>query len=158
MAFYSLNQLELKVLPFFAFVICSALMVLFAWLFPACSFQGLWRFYVGGVILFLGAALVLLGIQTFRKAKTPKTPNKPEIAKQLVTWGVYAYTRNPMYLGGTIIATGLAFLIGNILAFPFALLFLLYIDRFQIQPEERVLKQKFPEAFAAYRSTTRRWF
>lgn len=152
------HKLELKIIPVGVFAICAAGMFLCDWLLPALAFHGGWRFMAGGLLVIAGVALIPISIHTFQKAQTPKTPNKPEVANQLVTWGIYAFTRNPMYLGGTLIAIGLAFFIGNYSAFVFAFLFMAYIDRFQIQPEERILKRKFPDAFAQYAHQTRRWF
>lgn len=158
MPFCLCRQLELKIVPVAVFAVCVGLMLLSAWLLPIFGFYGFWRFGVGCTAIFAGCVLILLSIDTFHKAQTPKTPNKPEVANQLVSWGIYAYSRNPMYLGGTFIALGVAFLIGNYSAFLFVILFMGYIDCFQIRPEERILERKFPQEFSQYTSKTRRWF
>lgn len=62
-----------------------------------------------------------------------------------------------MYLGGLVILTGWAIYLSN--PFPFLLVpvYILYIDRFQIIPEERALTSLFGGEFAAYQSRVRRW-
>jgi protein-S-isoprenylcysteine O-methyltransferase Ste14 len=111
----------------------------------------------------LAAALVLAGfvtgstgVLTFRKAKTTTNPMKPH-ASTLVTRGVYAVSRNPMYLGGLIMLLGWAIFLLNVLAFLFLPVYVLYINRFQIAPEERVLASLFGETYAAYQARARRW-
>ena len=109
------------------------------------------------VIALIGAAIDLAGLIAFRRAKTTINPLKPQNSSSLVTGGIYRYTRNPMYLGM------LAFLLAwsAYLAQPLALLgplaFVLYINRFQIIPEERVLAGLFGEEFTAYTNRVRRW-
>jgi protein-S-isoprenylcysteine O-methyltransferase Ste14 len=84
-------------------------------------------------------------------------PHKPEKASSLVTSGVYRITRNPMYvaLGLALGAWGIR--LGSLLSMAGVVLFMLYITRFQIIPEERVMKEKFGEQFEAYQSRVRRW-
>lgn len=94
---------------------------------------------------------------TFRRAKTTVNPLKPQSSSSLVTWGIYAITRNPMYLGGLVILTGCAVFLSNALAFLLLPAYILYINRFQIAPEERALTSLFGQEFAAYRSRVRRW-
>ena len=104
-----------------------------------------------------GFVTSLSGVVTFRKAKTTVNPLKPESSSSLVTWGVYSITRNPMYLGLLIILTGWAIYLSNALAFLFLPAYILYINSFQIAPEERVLSSLFGQEFAAYRTRVRRW-
>ena len=71
--------------------------------------------------------------------------------------GIYRFTRNPMYLGLLMVLVAWAFHLSSASAFAGPLLFLFYIDRFQIVPEERVLVVKFGQAYSDYRSQVRRW-
>jgi protein-S-isoprenylcysteine O-methyltransferase Ste14 len=108
------------------------------------------------VLVSVGFLTGISGVVTFLRAKTTVDPTKPR-ASSLVTWGVYAISRNPMYLGGLIMLLGWAILLPNVLGFLFLPLYVLYINRFQIAPEERVLTSLFGETYAAYQVRTRRW-
>lgn len=117
-----------------------------------------WRAGLALVVLLAGVVICLASVLSFRNARTTVNPLKPETASALVSSGIYRYTRNPMYLG---FATAL--LAWSIfLAWPPALLgvlsFVLYMNRFQIGPEERALTGLFGSAFAQYCSQVRRWF
>lgn len=109
------------------------------------------------VIGLVGIAFSSAGAIAFRRSRTTVNPLHPERASSLVTCGVYRVTRNPMYVG--MLLGLLAWAVG--LASPISLAgpvaFIMYISRFQIGPEERVLRAKFGQQFEAYRSSVRRW-
>jgi len=93
----------------------------------------------------------------FRRAQTTVNPHKPEDAMALVTTGVFAWTRNPMYLGLTVLLLGLAIKLGALSAFLGPLLFVPLIQRFQIRPEEHALRHKFGERYDQYCRRVNRW-
>jgi protein-S-isoprenylcysteine O-methyltransferase Ste14 len=103
------------------------------------------------------AAVMPLGVREFVKARTTVNPIAIESASALVTSGVYRITRNPMYLG--LAALLLAWSV--YLAVPWTLLgpviFVAVITRFQIIPEERVMRAKFGAAYEDYARRVRRW-
>ena len=66
-------------------------------------------------------------------------------------------TRNPMYLGFLLVLLGWAIYLSNVLAFLLLPAFILYMNRFQIYPEEKALASLFGEEFASYKSRVRRW-
>ena len=104
-----------------------------------------------------GAALDILGVLAFRRAKTTVNPMAPGSSSSLVCTGLYALSRNPMYLGLLAILLGWAFFLSNAIAFLWLPAFVLYMNRFQIEPEERALAARFGQEAAAYRSSVRRW-
>jgi protein-S-isoprenylcysteine O-methyltransferase Ste14 len=108
------------------------------------------------VLVSAGFVTGISGVVIFRQAKTTVNPMKPH-ASSLVTWGVYAISRNPMYLGGLIMLLGWAIFLSNALAFLFLPIYILYINRFQIAPEERALTLLFGETYVAYQMRARRW-
>ena len=112
--------------------------------------------WLAAVLGVAGFATGILGVTTFRKARTTVNPMKPR-ASSLVTWGVYAISRNPMYLGGLTMLLAWALFLSNWLAFLFLPVYFLYINRFQIAPEERVLTALFGQKYAAYQVRVRRW-
>lgn len=110
-----------------------------------------------GAIAGCGGALAFAGKIAFGRAKTTINPLRPANASSLVTSGIYRFTRNPMYLGLLFVLVAWALYLSSALAFVGPYLFVLYIRRFQIAPEERVLAAKFGDAYSDYTSQVRRW-
>lgn len=110
------------------------------------------------VILFLiGLVLPALGVRRFRKAGTTVDPLHPERTSALVVRGIYSRTRNPMYLGFAFLLLGWAVWLGSAWSFLGLPLYILWMGRFQIGPEEAALEQLFGEAYREYMSRVRRW-
>lgn len=124
---------------------------------PQLSVPSAARYSAVALLLVAGAAFDLLGLLAFRASRTTINPLKPERASALVTGGVYRITRNPMYVGMALLLTAWAVFLSAVLPFMGPVLFVLYITRFQIQPEERVLKGIFGESYSAYAARVRRW-
>ena len=124
---------------------------------PVFNFQFPFQTIVAWVFAFLGVTVSALGILEFRRAKTTANPTRPGSSSSLVTHGVYQYTRNPMYLGFLLVLLGWATATGNLLAFLFLPAFVLYMNKFQITPEERALAGIFGDEFMRYCSLVRRW-
>lgn len=113
--------------------------------------------WLAGGCAILGLAIAGAGIIAFHRAGTTHNPMKPDRASVLVTWGIYRWTRNPMYLGWLPIALGWAIFLAHPISLFVVPLFLFYITRYQIVPEERVLKEKFGAEFDAYCARVPRW-
>ena len=75
----------------------------------------------------------------------------------VVVSGLFAYTRNPMYLGYLLILLGAAVYLGSLLPFLMVLVFFVAADRWYIPDEERRLEKLFGDEYAAYRRRVRRW-
>ncbi len=104
-----------------------------------------------------GSLVVLLGVQAFRRARTTVNPTQPGNTSAMVASGVYRLSRNPMYLGFAALLLAVAVWLSHALALALVPAFVLYMNRFQIAPEERYLASKFGEAFTDYRHRVRRW-
>ncbi|WP_274520233.1 methyltransferase family protein [Cupriavidus sp. IDO] len=104
-----------------------------------------------------GAAIGGAAMVSFWQAKTTMNPVKPGAASLLVTGGVFRFTRNPMYLSLLLYLFAWAVYLSNWLALLFLPLFVLYINRFQITPEERALSSLFGPQYVAYKGSVRRW-
>ena len=109
----------------------------------------------GGVLLVIGLALLVFAGGLFKQAETDLIPFKNVTA--LVTTGVYAYTRNPMYLGMALVLLGCAVTVGATTALAIAPIFMVIIELRYIRPEEDMLRGLFPDEFPAYCARVRRW-
>lgn len=113
---------------------------------------------IGVVFLIAGVGVALSALLQFRQAETTFDPHHPDNTNSLVTDGIYRFTRNPMYLGLLCLAIGWGFWRGTLIGAALgALVFVGFVTIFQIRPEERVLEEKFGDAFVAYKTQTRRW-
>lgn len=114
-----------------------------------------WFFLLGALLAVCGFVLAGASIVTFRRARVSVLPNRP--ARSVVTHGVYAYSRNPIYVGFTAIYVGGVLMTGTVWALvmlPFVLGLLL---QFVIRKEEHHLRERFPGEYAAYCQRVRRW-
>ena len=152
-----MRALELKVPP----PIVAFVLALLMWLTPAVaghleiSFPS--RVLWAVVLVCVGQGIAIAGMVAFRRAKTTVNPVKASSASSLVIRGVYRYTRNPMYVGLLLTLLAFAVLLANPLAVLWVVVYVLYITRFQIIPEERVLASLFGSEYEAYKSRVRRW-
>ena len=76
---------------------------------------------------------------------------------ELVIVGIYNYTRNPMYLGLLTILLGLALLLGTVSSFLTIPVFIWFMNRLQIEPEEEALEELFGKSYGEYKLKVRRW-
>ena len=152
-----MNAIELKVPPPLVALFAGLVMWLASRVVAPFEASTPLRTAAGIAFGIVGFSFVVAGFFSFRQARTTINPTKPMATSSLVTAGVYRHTRNPMYLGLLFVLLGWAAYLGNPAAFLFLPLFVLYINRFQIAPEERALSLLFGEEFAAYKVQVRRW-
>jgi|CXWL01.1.fsa_nt_gi protein-S-isoprenylcysteine O-methyltransferase Ste14 len=110
---------------------------------------------IGFASTFIGFLFGVGAFIEFRKARTTLDPHGS--VKQLVTAGVYRFTRNPIYLGFMLMVIGLPLNSGlywGLIVSPF---FAMTMSRLVIEREEAYLEKKFKEQYTAYRSRVRRW-
>lgn len=152
-----MSTLELKVPP----PVVTLGLALLMWLTPAVA--GLVqlpdpaRVLCAVILMCIGLGISLAGMLAFRQAKTTVSPVKASSASSLVIRGVYRHTRNPMYVGLLLTLLAWAVILANPLAVPWVVVFVLYITRFQIVPEERTLTSLFGAKYEAYKGRVRRW-
>lgn len=152
-----MRALELKIPPLLVVLIVGALMSFASHYAPQFTFHFQFQKIVAATLATAGVIIATLGFTEFRRAKTTVNPTKPESSSSLVNSGIYQHTRNPMYLGFLLALCGYSLWLGNPIAFLFLPAFVLYMNRFQIQPEERALHSIFGQRFKTYCSQTRRW-
>ena len=152
-----MNALALKVPPVTQVIIAATAMVGVSKVVPALkfSFSGSTALAVGLGVIGVGSGI--MGVAQFQKAQTTPNPQALEKVSSLVTDGIYQYSRNPMYVGLVLILLGWAFYLSHFLAFVLLPIFILYMTRFQIQPEERMMARKFGKTYQDYLNKVRRW-
>ena len=152
-----MGSLELKVPPPLVALLVGFLMWLASSLIVPVEVPFGLRVGVAVAVACTGAVFGISAMVSFWRAKTTMSPIKPGAASVLVTGGAFRFTRNPMYLSLLLYLLAWALYLSNWLALPFLPLFVLYINRFQIAPEERTLSSLFGPEYAAYKGRVRRW-
>lgn len=110
----------------------------------------------GVVILFISLTLNIFAYREFKKFLTPHAPfMKPKV---LITNGVFALSRNPVYLALVLSECGLAFVFDTLWLLVGAAVLLIVLDTEIIRGEEKVLKSTFNNDYEYYKKKTRRWF
>jgi protein-S-isoprenylcysteine O-methyltransferase Ste14 len=150
-------SLELKIPP----PIVTLLFALVMWLVARHTMpfflqpQLKWSFIA--VFVLLGLSFDIAGLLAFRSKQTTINPLHPEKSSSLVSHGIYRITRNPMYVGMACFLSAWALFLDSPMTFLGVPLFMLYISRFQIVPEEKILTGLFGETFTHYQTQVRRW-
>ena len=152
-----MQALELKVPPPVLMLLFAVTMWLLSMSAPPLTLALPWRIPVALILWSAGIAIALAALFEFLRAKTTVNPLSPEAASAIVTSGIYRYSRNPMYVGLLLALIGWDVWLSHLLAFALLPFFILYINRFQIEPEERALSTKFGGLFRDYRRSVRRW-
>ncbi|GLR74206.1 methyltransferase family protein [Aliivibrio sifiae] len=154
-----LSKLELRIPPPLVMLLFMATVFVFDYIAPFNLFYLPWLSYVLVIsLIVLGGVIALWGVKKFREAKTTVNPLKPESSSSLVNSGIYQYTRNPMYLGLLLTLLSSVAYTQHPLGLVSALGFVLYINRFQIEPEEKMLGTLFGDEFVEYTNRVKRWF
>lgn len=110
---------------------------------------------LGIVPALAGIVLNLVADSAFKKHATTVKPF--EESSSLITGGVFAISRNPMYLGFVLLLLGVAVIMGAMTPFAVIPFFIILIEAVFIRMEERMLEAKFGEAWLSYRAKVRRW-
>jgi protein-S-isoprenylcysteine O-methyltransferase Ste14 len=116
----------------------------------------LWQ-SAGTAAMQLSGVIALAAFYAFWRARTTINPMKPERASTLVTRGIYRFTRNPLYLSLVLLLVAYAIRLWSLPAIGGPVVFIAYVRRFHITPEERALQAKFGDAFTEYTRRVRRW-
>lgn len=152
-----MDCLELKIPPALLFLLTALLMYVTANCLPAWD-TGWFLGFLGGLSFGAGAFCCLLGLYEFVIHKTTPDPRDPYQSKTLVTRGIYTYSRNPMYLGFVLLlASCMLWAASPLMAF-YIMAFVWFLTRYQIEPEERILRYRFGQAYQDYLHRVPRWF
>lgn len=150
--------MHLKIPPILVMTVDLAAMALLATATPQFVFAIPAASYIGAAIGVVGVVICVMGVLSFRRARTTVDPYQPKSASALVDGGIYRLSRNPMYLGFLCVVLGYAVHLSHLVAMIVGpLLLVVYLNRFQIAPEEQALGQLFGARYEAYCDTVRRW-
>lgn len=142
-----LRMIDLPPVWLAAFLACSWTMARL-WPMPGLRATGL-------AIAAFGLVLVVVAVLQMRVAQTTVMPRGA--AQVLVTRGLFARVRNPIYLGDALILAGLSLYWGALAGLLLVAVFVVLINRRFIGPEEVALRGKFGQSFEDYCARTRRW-
>ena len=117
--------------------------------------RALARYLAGAALAACGFVMIGIGTRRFLAAGTNIPPTLPTTA--LVVEGIYGRTRNPLYLGATLVYLGLSVAAGSLWAIVLVVPLLWVINVGVIAREERYLERKFGDAYRAYKVRVRRW-
>ena len=152
-----MSFLENRVPPPLIGILFGVLMQRLSTLSSGIEWSDTLRVLIASVIVSLGGLFCLIGVLAFRRAKTTVNPLKPDDATSLVTSGIYQVSRNPMYVGFALFLVAFGVYLSAPLSFVGVIGFILYMNQFQIKPEERAMEEVFGEEFVIYKSKVRRW-
>jgi len=153
----NMQALELKVPPPVVAVLMAGAMWGISLAAPLLQVPAFIRVAAAATIALAGGGFSLAGAISIRRAGTTVNSMKPETASSLICSGIYRVTRNPMYVGLLFVLVAWAILLSTVWALLGPLAFVLYLNRFQIAPEERALSALFGAGYSAYKSRVRRW-
>ena len=152
-----MKALELKVPPPIVAGLIAAAMWVATMLCAPMDVSDFVRRAVAATLAVAGGCIAVAGFVSFRRARTTVDPQRPEATSSLVTGGIYRFTRNPMYLGLLLVLLAWAVFLASPWALVGPVAFVLYVNRFQIAPEERALTTLFGATYSEYTVRTRRW-
>ncbi len=150
--------MALKLPPVIVFLFFAGFMYVLAAFLPAGDFDFFGRLLLIKILLASSVLIAVIAMYQFIRAKTTIDPMSPAKVSQLITRGIYNYSRNPMYLSLLLLLLGWGLWLGNAFNTLIAAGFVAYMNKFQIIPEEAVLRQRFGKIYDQYTIRVRRWF
>lgn len=150
--------MELKLPPVVVLFIFALLMYLLGRFLPFGEFEFFGRHYLSSALGILAVLMGIISLGHFFRTKTTVDPTKPDKASILVTNGIFAFSRNPMYLSMLLLLLAFGLRLGNAFNVLLAAGFVSYMNRFQILPEEKALTKLFGKEFELYCKSVRCWF
>lgn len=152
-----MNRFEKKLPPLVVVFITAIAMWLIALYTPTIPLAVNVKSGLVVLLLILAFVVILAGLFAFKRAKTTVDPRVPETASELVTSGVYQFTRNPMYLGFALILLAWAVYLASAFSGVMVIVFIVYLTQLQIKAEERALGKIFGQPYRDYQAKVRRW-
>ncbi|HHF2970663.1 TPA: isoprenylcysteine carboxylmethyltransferase family protein [Vibrio diabolicus] len=152
-----MRKLELKVPPVAVFLLVILLMYGLTVLVPSLNISVPFVEVVVGGLTLLSSYMGIAGVYEFHKVKTTVNPVKPDTASSVVRTGVFSFSRNPMYMALLLLIIAIGLWWQHLSVVLCSVVFVSYMNRFQIKPEERILERLFGEEYVDYKNHVRRW-
>jgi len=149
--------MELKIPPVLLTLVVAALMWVISKMTSPVPLPEHLKVITGSFFAIATVVIGFAGVAAFRKANTSVNPLTPDNSSSLVESGIFRFTRNPMYLALVVALTGWGLFLGSPWTLALVVLFALYLNHYQIKPEERALQAIFGEAYLRYKLRVRRW-
>jgi len=111
------------------------------------------RWLIGGAIVVLGESIRLAGVA----AAGTVTRRRSRDVQRLVTYGIFSWVRNPLYVGNFLIWMGFVVISGVLWFLPLAIIIFAIEYSLIVRYEEGVLESIFGAGYVAYKQTTPRW-
>jgi protein-S-isoprenylcysteine O-methyltransferase Ste14 len=153
----AVKWLELRIPPPVVALIFAGAMAVCAQALPMLSVPFPRHGALAFAVALLGFGIDVVAVVSFLQARTTINPTTPDATRSLVTSGIYSVTRNPMYVGLTLLLTAWGLYLSNALALGLVAGFVTYLTHCQIRPEERILREKFGSGYDNYTRRVRRW-
>jgi protein-S-isoprenylcysteine O-methyltransferase Ste14 len=141
-------------LPYLAALVVGAGLNKFIWPLPIGLSRGL-SVALATLVALLGFALTIGALRLFRA--TGQDPKPWRATPEIVRTGVYRFTRNPMYVGFTLLQAAIGIGLGNFWVLLLVPLACVVVQITAIRPEEAYLERKFGDAYLDYKKRVRRW-
>ena len=152
-----MEKLELKIPPIIQVIVIGILMIVSSAYLPAIGVSIWARTYLALVVFIVGMYFSLAGVFEFRRKRTTVDPRYPGNVSALVDSGIYQISRNPMYVGFALFLFSIVIFFCSPLLLLGVFAFVLFMNRFQISPEEAYLSNAFGEEYESYKQKVRRW-
>ena len=152
-----MKGLTLRVPPPSLTLLCLFGLAICRWILSSLTFKFSGQVFVSIILVVTGIAVGLIAIRRFYQVDTTVLPNDMDSSSALVTGGIFKISRNPMYLGMATVIAGVGVGLGTWVMLPILGLFVFWITKNQIKPEEHALVKIFGSEFEDYKSKVRRW-
>ncbi|GGZ32259.1 MAG: isoprenylcysteine carboxylmethyltransferase family protein [Shewanella indica] len=152
-----MSGLEKKLPPLALLLLFALLLQLTSYYLPSSNLHPTFSLGLAVSLLTAGLVIPLAGVLSFKRHGTTPDPRVPEQSSALVTSGIYRCSRNPMYLGFVLLLLAQAVFLNCLWLLFLIALFVAYLQRFQILPEERAMQQLFGDSYRLYCQKVRRW-
>ena len=144
--------------PPMIYIASAAIAVLMHWLLPLpwlSDLLGEFLFAVGVLVVAGAIAIDVAAMRAMKRAKTTIMPNKG--SEHLVTSGPFSFTRNPIYLGNTMLMIGAGLIAGILWLILLAPVAAYATSKLAIEREEQHLQSRFGKKYRDYMKKVRRW-